>query len=47
MKLEPEKLVEAGWKKLELDELARTRSSSARTGSTLRTSLSQACFCGS
>lgn len=34
-------------KKLELDELARARSSSARTSSTLRTSPSQACFCGS
>jgi hypothetical protein len=34
-------------KKLELDELARARSSSARSGSTLRTSLSRACFRGS
>jgi hypothetical protein len=34
-------------KKLELDELARARSSSARFGSTLRTSPSRACFCGS
>jgi hypothetical protein len=34
-------------KKLELDELARARSSSVRTGSTFRTSPSQAYFCSS